>query len=88
MGIDNQGDLAARGDQNDFGRATWRVRHDIGAPCETGGRGIFAAIEGRQRLARQRDHRRLMTQLQDIAIRLDDFVGVAGPQHDQAGNSA
>ena len=46
------------------------------------------AIECRQRLARQRDHRRLVAQLHDVAIGFDDLIGIAGPQHDQAGNGA
>jgi len=29
-----------------------------------------------------------VAQLQDVAIGLDDLVGIAGPQHDQAGNGA
>ena len=88
MGLDDQRDLAARGDEDDLGRAARRVRHDIGAARDAGRRGVLAAVERRQRLARQRDHRRLVAQLQDVAIGLDDLVGVARPQHDQAGNGA
>jgi citrate lyase beta subunit len=88
MGRDDQGDLAARADEDDVGQAARGLRHHIGAPRHAGGRGIFAAIECRQSLARQCDHGRLMPQLQDMAIGLDDLVGIARSQHDQAGNGA
>ena len=78
MGLDDQRDLAARGNEDDLGRAARGIRHDIGAARDTGRRGIFATIECRQRLARQREHRRLMAQLQDVAIGFDDLIGVAG----------
>ena len=57
-------------------------------PRDSGGRRVLAAIQGRQRLARQHQHGRLVAQLHDVAIGLDDLVGVAGPQHDQPGNGA
>ena len=65
-----------------------RVGHDVGALRDAGRRGVLGAVERRQRLARQRHHRRLVAQLQDVAIGLDDLVGVARPQHDQAGHGA
>ena len=83
-----RGDLAARGDENHLGRAARRVRQHIGAARHAGRRRVFAAVEGRQRLARQHQHRRSVAQLQDVAVGLDHLVGVGGPQHDQARNGA
>src|SRR6266404_1598671 len=49
-------------------------------------RRVFAPIQGRQGLARQRQHSWLMAQLHDVAVGFDDLVGVAGPKRDQPGN--
>jgi hypothetical protein len=78
MGRDDQGDLAARADEDDVVQTARGLRYHIGSPRHAGGRGIFAAIE----------HRPLMAQLQDITIGLDNLIGITGSQHHQARNGA
>ena len=56
------------------GRITFVARN-------TGRLRVLATIECRQCLTRKRDYRWLMAKLQDVAIGLDDLVGVGGPQH-------
>jgi hypothetical protein len=53
-------------------------------PRKAGSRRILAAIESWQGLTRQRQRCRLMPQLQDEAIGLDDFVGVSGPNRSES----
>ena len=88
MGLDDQSNLAPRSNEDELGRASRSVRHDISTARDTRGRCIFAAIECRQRLERKRNHRRLVAQLSDVAIRFDDLIGIRRPKHDEAGNGA
>src|SRR5262249_28361037 len=46
-------------------------------------RRVLAAVQGRQGLPRQRQQRRLVPQLHDVAIGLDHLVGVGRSQHHQ-----
>ena len=88
MRLHGQRDLAAGGDQNHIRLTVRRVCQDVGAAGDTCGRGVFAAIERRQRLPRQDQHRGLMAQRHDVAVGFDDLVGVAGPQRDETRNRA
>ena len=85
---DGERELAARRDQDQLGLAAGRVGQHVGAARDAGRRRVPAAVERRQRLARQRQHRRLVTQLHDGPIRLDHLVGVAGAQHDESRHRA
>src|SRR6266849_7401784 len=69
-------DLAARSDQDHFGIVAGGVSEHIGAaPNPRRGR-ILNAVQRRQGLTRQRQGGRLVSQLDDIAVRLHDLVGV------------
>ena len=84
MRLDAQNDLAPCPNQNHFRVAVWSVGEHIGAPRDPCGGRVFAAVQRRQRLPRQRQRGRLMSQLHDIAVRLYNFVGVSRSQHDEA----
>ena len=88
MGLHGEAEFAARGDEDDLGIAAWRVAKHVGAPGHPGGRRILGPVQRGQRLARQRQHGRLVTQLHNMAVGLHHFVGVARPQHHQPGNGA
>ena len=86
--VDAEADLAARRDEDHFRLAARSVAEHIGAARDPGRRRVLAAVQCRQGLPRQRQHGRLVSQLDNIAIGLDDLIGVAGPQHHQAGLGA
>ena len=86
MGRHDEAQLAARADQDQLGAATWRIGHHVGSVGQAGGRGVAAAIERGQWLPGQHENRRLMPELENHAIGLDDLVGITRPDHDQPGH--
>src|SRR5271165_2577060 len=83
VGFHDQTYFAARSDKDQFRVSARDVSEHVRTSREAAGRGIFASVQSRQRLTRKRQHGRLVTQLHDVTIGLDDFVSVAGPQGDQ-----
>jgi len=53
----------------------WSIGENICAFWRRRGRGVFVAIQSRQRLAGEYEHRGLMAELHDKAVGFDDLVG-------------
>jgi hypothetical protein len=79
---------ASRSDENHFWISARRICEHVGAASDTGRRRVLRSVQRRQRLSRERQHRRLVAKLHDVAVGLDDLVGVTGPQRDQTGDGA
>jgi hypothetical protein len=88
VGADTERDLAAGGEQQHLRLAVRRIGQHIRALREARGRRVPGAIDGRQRLPGQDEGDRLMTKRHDEPPRLDHFVGVRRPQHDESRNRA
>src|SRR5258705_2447480 len=88
MSIYSKTNFTATGDEDDLRVRAGRVGEYIRPARDTRGGRIPASIQCPQGLARQYRHRRLMLQLHDIAVSLNDLVGVARPQRDQSRNGA
>ena len=76
VSIDRKRHFASRRDDDGIGRRRVAAGKHIGALRNAGSGGIFAAIEGRQGLARYDECCRFMAQLHDIAVGLDHFIGI------------
>ena len=86
MSFDGETNLAARGDDDRRRFPAGRIGEHIGTTRDAGSGRVFAPVQGRQRLARQGQQRRLVAQLHDVAIGFDDFVCIARSQSDQVWN--
>src|SRR5262245_28368962 len=84
MGLHSKTELAPRSDENYFRVSVGRVSEHVGPPRHPRRRRVFCTIERRQWLPRQHEHGRLMAELDNIAVGLDDFVGIARPQDHQS----
>src|SRR5258708_39692687 len=73
MDLNDETDFTPRGDKDHLGISVWSVGEHVGAARHARGRRILAAIERRQRLAREREQGWLMAELQDVPVRLDNF---------------
>src|SRR5580704_4966561 len=82
VGLHSETDFTARGDQDDLRISFRAIGKNISAACNPRGGSILGPIECRQRLTRESQYGWLMSQLHNVAIGLDDFVGVGRPQCD------
>ena len=57
-------------------------------PCDAGRRRVDRAVDGRQRLAREDEHGRLVVELHDVAPGLGDLVRVGGAEHEESRHRA
>src|SRR5271154_393384 len=78
MRLNGEAYFTARGDENNLEVRIGRVSEHISPARNTRRWRILAPIERRQRLTRQHQCGWLMTELHDITISLDNFVGIAG----------
>src|SRR5262249_26612380 len=86
--FDGKTDFAAGSDEDQFWIFAWSIGKDVGSFGDTARRRVFVAVQPRQRLPRQSEYRRFVTQLHDVPVRFDHLVSVAGPQRDEPWNGA
>ena len=84
VGPDAERDLRAGRHQEDVRLAVGGVGQDVGPLVQALGRGVLAAVEGRQGLAGEDQGHRLVVQLHDVPPRLGDLVRVRRAERDQA----
>ena len=88
MRLDSEAYFAARRNKDQFGIIAGRVGKDVGTARDSGCRRVFRSVQCRQRLARKNEHRRLVTQLNDVAVSLGCFIRVTRSERHQSGNGA
>src|SRR5438874_4013030 len=86
VGLHSERNLAARRNQDDLRVAAGRISEDIGTAHDPARRRVFAPIQGRQGLTRQRQYSRPMTQLKDVPVCLNHLIGIARPQRGEPGD--
>ena len=77
MRLHSEAYFAARRDKDQFGIIAGRVGKDVRAARNSGGGRVFVPVQCRQRLARENEHRRLVTQLHDVAVSFGYFIRVS-----------